>query len=112
MAIVTETTPAMMEARAPQSMRERRSRPSSSVPNQYKADGAFRMLVKLGLIGSYGAKYGPTRATRTKNRTMAPPTTALLFFRNLARTRLRFFGSATSSAIAAVAVMRRASGGD
>ena len=50
--MVTETTPAMMEARAPQSMRERRSRPSSSVPNQNRAEGIFRMLVKLGLIGS------------------------------------------------------------
>ena len=50
--MATETTPAMSEARAPQSMRERTSRPSSSVPNQNRAEGALRMLVKLGLIGS------------------------------------------------------------
>jgi hypothetical protein len=52
MAMKTETTPAMMDARAPQSMRENMSRPSSSVPNQKRADGALRMLVKLGLTGS------------------------------------------------------------
>ncbi len=72
--MATETTPAISEARAPQTMREKTSRPSSSVPNQNSAEGALRMVAKLGLIGIVAARSaGPTMATRTKNSTRPAP---------------------------------------
>ena len=59
-AIATEMTPASSEARAPQIMREKMSRPSSSVPSQCAADGALRIAAKLvgdgSGIGSTGAR--------------------------------------------------------
>ncbi len=67
------------------------------------------MLVKLGLIGSYGAISGATIARMTKNSTTtAPPSTALRLRRNLERMRLRFFGRAMSSVMAIVIGMPQA----
>ena len=50
--IVTDTTPAISEARVPQTTRDNTSRPSSSVPNQYAALGALRIAPQLVASGS------------------------------------------------------------
>jgi hypothetical protein len=50
--IDTDTTPARIEARVPQTMRERTSRPSSSAPNQCAALGPARTAVQLVASGS------------------------------------------------------------
>ncbi len=51
-AMPTDTRPALSEARAPQMMRERTSRPTSSVPSQWAHDGALRTALQLVAIGS------------------------------------------------------------
>ena len=56
--IDTDTTPARIEARAPQMMRDSTSRPSSSAPNQCAALGAARTALQLVASGSYGAIHG------------------------------------------------------
>ena len=93
-AITTDIQPAISEVRAPQIMRDRMSRPSSSVPNQYIADGALRTARKLALTGSNGAIHGASSATSTKNPTTAAPMTALLLARNFFNTRFCARGSA------------------
>ena len=92
-AIMTDIQPAISEVRAPQIMRDKMSRPSSSVPNQYIADGALRTARKLALTGSKGAIHGASSATRTKKPTTSAPITALLLPRNFFSTRFCARGS-------------------
>src|SRR5258706_5546265 len=56
--IDTDTSPARIEARAPQMMRDSTSRPSSSPPNRYAAFGARRTASQLVASGSCGASHG------------------------------------------------------
>src|SRR6185369_976813 len=77
--------------------RTRVSRPRSSVPNQWDADGGWRTEVQLCAIGSYGLNNGAKTASTIKNATMANPKTALL--RRKSRRKARRSGvSATSFA--------------
>src|SRR6185312_8557203 len=64
------------------------SRPSSSVPNQCKADGALRTLVQLCATGSYGVTRGAKIASRMNSTITARPNTAPLR-RNSRRVRRR-----------------------
>ncbi len=100
-AITTDIQPAISEVRAPQIMRDKMSRPSSSVPNQYIADGALRTARKLALTGSNGAIHGASSATSTKKpSTMPRPSMATWLRLNLAQARLRARGGVTVAAVA------------
>src|SRR5205814_4654806 len=59
--------------RAPASTREKMSRPSSSSPNQWIADGPSRRLERSCAAGSKRATAGPNNAAITAMRTMAAP---------------------------------------
>src|SRR5262249_42830706 len=56
---VTGMTPAISEARAPQMSRDSTSRPTSSVPRRWTAEGGFRMAAKSVAAGLKGARGGP-----------------------------------------------------
>ncbi len=58
-AMVTEMTPAISEARAPERTRASTSRPSSSVPNQCNPLGGLRTVVHDVPIGSQPAQGRP-----------------------------------------------------
>jgi hypothetical protein len=74
--IETDTTPARIEARAPQMTRESTSRPSSSEPKRCARLGAPRTSLQLVARGSCGAIHGAANAIRTKNATIASPKSA------------------------------------
>src|SRR3954464_5334797 len=93
----------MSDARAPQTTRESRSRPSSSVPSQKAADGGLRTARKLVFVGSARPRWGAAIAASAKARTRAPPRTALRLRRNLVRTRERWGASASASSIGRIA---------
>src|SRR5271165_4350085 len=57
-------------------MRERMSRPSSSVPNQCACDGESRRAGRLMAAGSCGAIHGANRAKITKTITNTTPVAA------------------------------------
>src|SRR4051812_47873919 len=63
----------MSDARAPQTTRESRSRPSSSVPSQKAAEGGLRTARKLVFVGSARPRWGAAIAASAKTRTRAPP---------------------------------------
>ena len=86
-AMTTDIHPAISEVLAPQIMRDKMSRPSSSVPNQYIAEGALRTARKFAFTGSNGAIHGASSATSTKKPTITAPITALLLARNFFSTR-------------------------
>src|SRR6476646_7318271 len=77
--------------------RTRVSRPRSSVPNQWDADGGWRTEVQLCAIASYGLNNGAKTASAIKNATMTSPKTALLR-RKSRRTARRSGVSGTSFA--------------
>ena len=62
----TTLTLTSIETRVPKMMRDRMSRPSSSVPIQCAALGATRRAGKFCAIGSYGASHGAASATISK----------------------------------------------
>src|SRR6266850_184318 len=70
-AIVTGMSPARSEARAPQISRASTSRPTSSVPRRWSADGALRTAPKSVVTGSNGASQGAVSATTTNALTTA-----------------------------------------
>ena len=117
-AIVTEITPAVRLARAPQIIRLSTSRPFSSVPIQFNQDGALRIIVQLVLIGSNGAIHGANTATTMKNTTTTSPITAAGREQNR-RTAIRpgdcdalaITAPALLAWITVVALMRRAASG-
>src|SRR5580765_288134 len=76
MARKTANTPACIEARAPQTMRERTSRPRSSVPNGCAHVGALRIWAQSVLSGSRGAIHGAPNARIAKSSTTAAPARA------------------------------------
>ena len=79
--MTTEIRPMPREMRAPKRMRLNRSRPSSSVPNQCRAEGPLRALFRSVSIGSWEAMKGAKIAHR-RNRAMMPrPSMAVRFFR-------------------------------
>src|SRR5271168_2793852 len=67
-------------------MRERMSRPSSSVPNQWAWEGGLRRAGRLMAAGSRGAIQGANRAKITKTRTSATPAAASGLWRALPAT--------------------------
>src|SRR3546814_10283479 len=75
--MITEMTPAMSEARAPQIMREKTSRPISSVPMRCSRDGALRNADQLVADGSSIGSIGASSAITTTHATMAEPASAL-----------------------------------
>ena len=87
-AIRTDTTPARSDACAPQIMRERTSRPISSVPNGMRRGGGLRTADQSVSAGPGIGRSGARRATATKKTTMPPPSSAAGFLRNLAQARL------------------------
>ena len=72
-AMKTETMPTCNETRAPKTMREKVSRPSSSVPIRFCQLGGRRRLLSCA-SGSYGAISGAAMATMTVSSTTAAPT--------------------------------------
>jgi hypothetical protein len=74
--MLTDTSPASSDARAPQMTRDATSRPISSVPKMYIALGALRTALQLACSGSCGAIHGANSASRMKNTTTANPTSA------------------------------------
>src|SRR5262249_20101224 len=76
MASSTAKTPASIETRAPQTTREKQSRPRSSVPNGWLHVGAFRIWPQSVLTGSLVAIHGAKIATPRNPSTTRPPTTA------------------------------------
>ncbi len=50
--MLTETRPALSDARAPQITREKTSLPTSSVPIQWAQEGALRTALQLVAVGS------------------------------------------------------------
>jgi hypothetical protein len=69
----TEMMPTCSETRAPKTMREKVSRPNSSVPIRLVQLGGNRRSLSCA-SGSYGAINGAASATTTVNRTIAAPT--------------------------------------
>src|SRR5258708_24627323 len=70
-------------------MRERISRPSSSVPNQCADDGVSRRAGKLIEAGSWGAIQGANNAKTRKIATSTTPIAASGLWRALPATRRR-----------------------
>ena len=87
-AIATEMTPASSDARAPQIMRERMSRPRSSVPSQYSVEGALRIADQLVALGSGIGSSGAKTASSVKKTMMMQPARAPLFAFSLRQARL------------------------
>ncbi|MCY1313409.1 hypothetical protein D9M69_655270 [compost metagenome] len=92
-------------------MRLKMSRPSSSVPSQYDAEGALRIVVKLVWNGSWLAISGASTASTTNSSTIPRPSMAIRLRLNFAQARLRLRGGVTAAAVAGSALMN-ASGGD
>src|SRR6266853_3154204 len=69
----TTDTPTSNETRAPYRVRDRTSRPSSSVPNQCCAPGGRKRSGRLWAAGSRGASHGAKTAIRTSNTVTARP---------------------------------------
>src|SRR3954447_17600148 len=59
--------------RAPNTTREKMSRPVESVPNQNSFDGGRYLIVRFVAPTSCGAIHGANSATRTSNATMIKP---------------------------------------
>src|SRR4029450_4553981 len=76
MARTTAKTPACIEARAPQTTRERTSRPRSSVPNGCAHVGPLRIWAQLVWSGSLGAIPGAPKARIAKSSPTAAPARA------------------------------------
>ena len=72
----TTATATKSEMRVPKRMRERMSRPSSSVPKRWARLGEARRLARLSVVGSEGASQGASRAASVKPRSRANPSTA------------------------------------
>src|SRR5271169_954425 len=70
-------------------MRERMSRPSSSVPNQWGWDGASRRAGRLMAAGSCGAIQGANRAKTTNTMTSTKPIAASGLWRAFVATERR-----------------------
>ena len=96
-AMATETTPASSEACAPQTMRARMSRPSSSVPSGCAVDGAWRTAPQSVAAGPGIGSTGARTATRTKNPTKAAPKSAGRFDLRRIQARLCRGGRASIS---------------
>ncbi len=73
MEIATIDRPTPTEARAPKITRERRSRPTSSVPKGWTSDGAASREVRLIAFGSYGASHGAKAVQASIARMMSVP---------------------------------------
>lgn len=99
--MATEMTPARSDARAPQIMRDRMSRPISSVPSQCAEDGGRRIAVQLVAFGSAMGSTGASSARRMIGRMMTAPTTKLGLRRRLRQARLPRAGIRVASVIAA-----------
>src|ERR1700683_3720595 len=69
-------------------MRERMSRPSSSVPNQCACDGVLRRAGKLMAAGSCGAIHGANRAKIKKTITRTSPVAASGLWRAVRRNEM------------------------
>ncbi len=54
-------------------MRDRMSRPNSSVPRRYWTLGAVRRARRSWSAGSFGARYGANTAMNTMTMTITPP---------------------------------------
>src|SRR5260370_10105723 len=72
----TTLTATTSEILAPYKVRERISRPSSSVPNQCATDGPINRPVKSSCAGSCGASHGANTAQTTKTVSRTIPTAA------------------------------------
>src|SRR5262245_34201425 len=73
MASRIEKTPACIEMRAPQTTREKLSRPRSSVPNGCAHVGALRICFQSPWIGSTVAIHGASTAITTNSSTVTAP---------------------------------------
>src|SRR6185295_12477548 len=111
----TAKTPACIEARAPQTMRERTSRPRSSVPNGCAHVGGLRIWAQSVRSGSLGATHGAPNARIAKSSTTAAPARA--GGRRRARRQPRasrpilFMGAGAAATRVAAGVIRRAASG-
>src|ERR1700721_451101 len=72
----TTLLPTSNEIRAPQTRRERMSRPSSSVPHRCCVDGDCKRVGKSMCAGSFGEIHGAQIAAKTKMETSTTPTAA------------------------------------
>jgi len=69
MAVATASTPTSREARVPKMIRDRTSRPRSSVPSRCPAvPGGLKMFAKSVCSGAYGASHGAKAATTSATR--------------------------------------------
>src|SRR5579875_3637145 len=82
------------ETRAPKRVRERTSRPSSSVPNQCACEGGSRRCVRSSWAGSRGASRGAKMAHNVKNTSSATPVATIGLVRSVRRTEANALGCA------------------
>ena len=72
-AISTTARPAAIDCWLPISTRLNRSRPTSSVPNQWDSEGACRRAVRSIALGSCGTSHGEKIIRNSMINIMAPP---------------------------------------
>src|SRR6185295_17196236 len=72
-ASVTDTKPATSETRVPHTTRDRTSRPTLSVPSQWRAPGFASALPRFCLSGSCGASAGAPKARASAIKRIAAP---------------------------------------
>src|SRR5262245_27996166 len=73
---VRTAAPTRSESRIPWTTRAKRSRPKSSVPNQWRRDGGARVARTSRAVGSVVTIVGSTTASATTASTIAPPAIA------------------------------------
>src|SRR6266446_5365915 len=98
-----EKTPACIEMRAPQTTREKVSRPRSSVPNGCAQVGALRICFQSPWIGSTVAIHGAALAVAMNTSTITAPAADVR--RRRARRHARRQGPAAASAAAGPAAV-------